>query len=446
MQNINAATLIDKAPLNTQHKILVFWCALIMLFDGYDLVIYGSVLPRLMAEWHLTPQTAGLLGAASLMGMMIGAVTLGMAADKFGRKNIIVACTILSSLAVAMNGFAYDTTTFFICRLLTGVGLGGAVPNLVTIIKEMAPSSHRNRLINLMLSFYGVGAIISALSGLFLIPTFGWEVTFWIAGSCILVVPIMYKTLPESISYLIQKNKQSEVIRTLAKFNPAHKHQPNMHYVVDVTAHQQKIPLIGLFTEGKATKTLLIWIGFAMVMLMVYGLSTWLPKLMNVGGYSLGSSITFLVTLNLGAIIGALVFGVLADKWGAKATLIFGYLLAAVSISFLGFHPPAFILSFLLIIAGGATVGSMSVIHTLAADFYPANIRSTGVSFSAAMGRFGAISGPLFGGYLLAMDLPFEQNFMFFAIPGIIGAVAIGLFTHQKSSLAHPALKGEVYE
>lgn len=442
MQKINAATLIDKAPLNKHHKILVFWCAIVMLFDGYDLVIYGSVLPHLMKEWQLTPQTAGLLGAASLMGMMLGAVTLGMAADKFGRKNIIIACTILSSLAVAMNGFAQDTTTFFICRLLTGIGLGGAVPNLVTIIKEMAPGTHRNRLINLVLAFYGVGAIISGLAGLLLIPTFGWQATFWVAGICILLIPLMYKTFPESISYLIQKNQQSEVVKTLKKFNPAHQHQPAMHYVVETTASKQKIPVVGLFTENKAIGTLLIWSGFAMVMLMVYGLNTWLPKLMNVGGYSLGSSITFLVTLNVGAIIGTLIFGVLADKWGAKSTLIFGYLLSATSISCLGFHPPTLVLSALLMIAGGATVGSMSVIHTLAADFYPANIRSTGVSFSAAMGRFGAISGPLFGGYLLAINLPFQQNFILFAIPGLIGAIAIGLFTQKKIVATTQMVKG----
>lgn len=442
MQKINTVGLIDQVPLNKHHKILVFWCALIMLFDGYDLVIYGSVLPHLMTEWQLSPQTAGLLGAASLMGMMLGAVTLGMAADKFGRKNIIIGCTIISSLAVTMNGFAYDTNTFFICRLLTGVGLGGAVPNLVTIIKEMAPGAYRNRLINLVLSFYGVGAIISGLSALFLIPKFGWQITFWIAGICIFFIPFMYKTFPESISYLIQKNKQVDVIKTLEKLNPQHKHQPEMLYVIETTSATQKLPVISLFTEGKALRTLLIWSGFAMVMLMVYGLNTWLPKLMNVGGYSLGSSITFLVTLNIGAILGTLIFGVIADKFGAKKTLIFGYLLASISISFLGFHPPAFILTLLLVIAGGATVGSMSVIHTLAADFYPTNIRSTGVSFAAAMGRFGAISGPLFGGFLLAISLPFEQNFMVFAIPGVIGATAIALFTHKKTTSAQQLMKG----
>jgi len=442
MQKVNAIGLIDQTILNKHHKLLVFWCSIIMMFDGYDLVIYGSVLPHLMTEWQLSPQTAGLLGAASLMGMMIGAITLGMAADKFGRKNIIIFCVIIASIAVAMNGFAYDTTTFFICRLLTGIGLGGAVPNLVTIVKEMSPDTHRNRLITLVLAFYGVGAILSGLSGLYFIPRFGWEITFWVAGLFIFVIPIIYKTFPESISYLIHKNRQEEVVKTLEKFNPQHQHQPEMRYVVDITDHSQKIPIIGLFTEGKALGTFLIWCGFAMVMLMVYGLNTWLPKLMNVGGYSLGSSISFLVTLNIGAILGTLIFGILADKIGIKKALILGYLLSVVSISCLGFHPPAFLLTILLIIAGGATVGTMAIIHALAADFYPTNVRSTGVSFAAAMGRFGAISGPLFGGFLLAANLPFEQNFMVFSIPGIIGAIMIGLLTYRKPSVKQQIVNG----
>lgn len=441
MQKVNAIGLIDRTTLNKHHKLLVFWCSIIMLFDGYDLVIYGSVLPHLMTEWALSPQTAGLLGAASLMGMMIGAVTLGMAADKFGRKNIIICCIVLASFAVALNGFAHNTQTFFICRLFTGIGLGGAVPNLVTIIKEMSPNTHRNRLITLMLSFYGVGAILSGISGLFFIPRFGWQITFWVAGLFIFVIPFIYKTFPESISYLIHKNRQANVVKTLEKFNPQHQHQPEMQYVIDLTPPSQKIPVIGLFTEGKGLGTLLIWCGFAMVMLMVYGLNTWLPKLMNVGGYSLGSSISFLVTLNIGAILGTLIFGIIADKIGTKKALILGYLLSVLSISCLGFHPPAILLTLLLIIAGGATVGTMAVIHALAADFYPTNMRSTGVSFSAAMGRFGAISGPLFGGFLLAINLPFEQNFMVFSIPGIIGAISIALFKHRKSSAIQQAVK-----
>lgn len=194
----------------------------------------------------------------------------------------------------------------------------GAVPNLVTIIKEMSPNTHRNRLITLMLSFYGIGAILSGISGLYFIPRFGWQITFWVAGLFIFVIPFIYKTFPESITYLIHKNRQADVIKTLEKFNPQHQHILGMQYIVGSIPPSQKIPVVGLFTDGKGLGTLLIWCGFAMVMLMVYGLNTWLPKLMNVGGYSLGSSISFLVTLNIGAILGTLIFGMIADKFGTK--------------------------------------------------------------------------------------------------------------------------------
>lgn len=428
MQNIDVTSILDKAPINKQHFILVFWCSVIMLFDGYDMVIYGSLLPHLMNDWQLSAQQAGFLGSASLIGMMIGAVTLTIAADKFGRKRIVLFCTTLFSLAVLSNCFADNPANFFICRLFTGIGLGGAIPTMVTIIKEMAPSDYRNRLINFMLAMYGVGAILSGLAGLFLIPVLGWQAVFILGGLSILLLPLLYKTFPESVRYLVQKNLQHEVIHALKKLNPNHQHQEGMLYINEGVGSEQKTSLLNLFNHGRAFQTILIWLCFAMIMLMVYGVNTWLPKLMNISGYSLGASITFLVVLNIGNIFGTMLFGALADKWGVKSTLILGLLICACAIAALGLHPPMLLLHTLLLIAGGVMFGSLSVAHALAADFYPTSIRSTGIGFSAAMGRFGAIGGPLLGGLILSMQLPFELNFIVFAIPGVIGALVIGLF------------------
>ena len=412
-----------------------------MLFDGYDMVIYGSLLPHLMNDWQLSPERAGVLGSASLIGMMVGAMSFTIAADQLGRKKIILLCTTVFSLAVILNSFANNPTSFFVLRFFTGMGLGGAVPIMVTIIKEMAPSTHRNRLINFMLAMYGVGAILSGLAGLFLIPAFGWQSVFVLAGLSIFLLPLLYKTFPESVSFLIQTQQQQKVVQSLRKLNPFHQHQADMVYVNEVASPDQKTSLLSLFRDGRGFKTLLIWLSFAMLMLMVYGVNTWLPKLMNVGGYTLGSSITFLVVLNIGNIFGTMLFGALADKWSAKPTLIFGFLVCAVSISSLGFHPPTLLLYLLLILAGGVMFGSLSVVHALAADFYPTQIRSTGVGFAAAIGRFGAIAGPLFGGSLLAMQLPFEYNFIVFAIPGLIGAMAMSLFIPKSKSPNSAQLK-----
>lgn len=441
MQRINAVDVVDSAKLNGFHYLLVFWCSFIMMFDGYDLVIYGSVLPHLMTEWSLSAGQAGMLGSSSMLGMMVGALTLGTVADRFGRRPIILFCVALFSLAAFANAFAHDATTFGLCRFLTGVGLGGVVPNLVTILKEMSPGAYRNRLINLMLSFFAVGGLLSALAGMYLIPAFGWHSPFYIAGLSIVALPLLYKTLPESVAYLVHRDRQAEVARVLGKINPAHTPVGEVHYQLDAQNAGAGTSLVALFQGGRSLATLMLWLSFGMCMLMVYGLNTWLPKLMSSGGYPLGSSVMFLFVMNVGALIGQLASGVIADRWGCKPTLLVLFAVSAISISLLGIKPGAVTLYALLLLAGGATVGCLSLVHTLAADLYPANARSTGVSMAAAVGRCGAVAGPLLGGYLLSLSLPFAQNFLLFGLPGVLAVVSVLLITQRHAAASIEAVK-----
>jgi AAHS family benzoate transporter-like MFS transporter len=442
MRTINASEVVNAARLNRFHYLLVFWCSFIMMFDGYDLVIYGSVLPHVMSQWSLTPGQAGLLGASSMVGMMCGAVTLGTQADRFGRRRIILFCVALFSVAALANAFATGPTSFAICRFITGAGLGGVVPNLVTILKEMSPGSCRNRLINLMLSFFAVGGLLSGVAGIYLIPALGWHSPFYLAGLSILALPLLYRTLPESVAYLLHRDRQAEVDEILRRINPEHRPIGEVRYVLAPSEIDSagRTSMIALFGNGRALSTLMLWLSFGMCMLMVYGLNTWLPKLMSNGGYPLGSSIVFLVVMNLGSLIGTLISGVVADKWGCKKTLVLFFALAAVSISLLGIRPDVTALYVLLLVAGGSTVGCLSVVHTLAADLYPAHVRSTGVSMAAAVGRCGAVAGPLLGGLLLSVSLPFEHNFIVFAIPAVIAVFAVLLVArnHTNHPIVHP--------
>lgn len=436
MHAINASEVVNAARLNSFHYLLVFWCSFIMMFDGYDLVIYGSVLPHVMSEWALSPGQAGLLGASSMAGMMFGAVGLGTQGDRFGRRRIILFCVALFSLAAMANAFATGPVSFAVCRFVTGAGLGGVVPNLVTILKEMSPGSCRNRLINLMLSFFAVGGLLSGMAGIYLIPAFGWHSPFYVAGLSLLALPLLYKTLPESVAYLLRRNRQAEVDALLRRINPQHRPAGQVTYVLacDEVGRAGQTSSSALFGDGRALSTLMLWLGFGMCMLMVYGLNTWLPKLMSNGGYPLGSSIVFLVVMNVGSLIGTLVSGVIADRWGCKKTLVLFFALAALSISLLGIQPDVATLYGLLLVAGGSTVGCLSVIHTLAADLYPSQVRSTGVSMAAAVGRCGAVAGPLMGGVLLSMSLPFGHNFLVFAAPGVIAVFAVLLVVQAKST------------
>ncbi|UVJ46287.1 aromatic acid/H+ symport family MFS transporter [Pseudomonas sp. LS1212] len=433
MRHVNVLDVVDSAKLNRFHYLLVFWCSFIMLFDGYDLVIYGSVLPHLMTEWNLSPSQAGVLGASSMAGMMAGAFTLGTLADHLRRRKIILFCVALFSLAALASGFTTTPTEFTVCRFLTGVGLGGVVPNLVTILKEMSPGTCRNRLINFMLSFFAIGGLLSGLVGIYVIPQLGWQAPFYIAGLSCLALPLLYKTLPESVAFLVQKNRQADVSKLLRTINAQHRPGEPVVYGLEASPTQARPSFKALFGGERAISTLMLWLGFGMCMLMVYGLNTWLPKLMNSGGYPLSSSIGFLVIMNVGALTGTLISGYLADRWGCKLTLVVFFALAAVSISLLGIKPGAASLYALLLLAGGSTVGCLSVIHTFAADLYPAHIRSTGVSLAAAIGRCGAVAGPLLGGFLFSLNLPFEQNFLVFAVPGLIAVIAVLLVAQPRA-------------
>lgn len=438
MPSINASEVVNSARLNGFHYLLVAWCSFIMMFDGYDLVIYGSVLPHLMTQWSLTAGEAGLLGSSSMVGMMFGGLSLGTQADRFGRRRIILFCVALFSVAALANALASGPISFSLCRFLTGAGLGGVVPNLVTLLKEMSPGHCRNRLINLMLSFFAVGGLLSGVASIYLIPAFGWPAPFYLAGLSLLALPLLYKTLPESVAYLLHRDQQVQVAALLRRVNPAHAPTGEVSYRLEASADARATSMSALFGQGRALSTLMLWLAFGLCMLMVYGLNTWLPKLMSNGGYPLGSSIVFLVVMNLASLIGTLVSGVIADRWGCRKTLVLCFALAALSISLLGLRPDAALLYGLLLVAGGSTVGCLSVVHTLAADLYPVQVRATGVSMAAAIGRCGAVAGPLLGGLLVSLSLPFEQNFLMFAIPGVLAVFAVLLVTRQRNSNAQP--------
>jgi len=182
----------------------------------------------------------------------------------------------------------------------------------------------------------------------------------------------------------------------------------------------------------------MVWLAFGMCLLMVYGLNTWLPKIMIASGFDLGSSLQFLVVLNIGATVGALAGGWLGDRFGNKKVLVAFFALAVLSLVLLGMNPASVLLNALLFVAGATTIGTLAVIHAFGADYYPTSIRSTGVSWCSAIGRFGAIAGPLLGGSLLALKLPPAQNFLVFAAPGAVAILAVLLVISPK-----PAIRAE---
>lgn len=427
MRNIDVHEVIDNARFTGFHRLIMCLCALLLIFDGYDLFIYGVVLPVIMKDWGLTPLQAGALGSYALFGMMFGALAFGSLADRIGRKKGIAICFALFSGATILNGFATGPTEFGICRFIAGLGCGGLMPNAVALMNEYAPKKIRSTLVAVMFSGYSVGGMLSAGVGIFMLPRFGWESMFFAAAVPLLLLPVILYFLPESIGFLVRQGRHAQARTLLNRLDPSRNIQADD--VLQLTDSKAKgVSVLALFSEGRTVRTLSIWVAFFCCLLMVYALSSWLPKLMANAGYSLGSSLSFLLALNFGGMFGAIFGGWLGDRFNlAKVTVGF-FICAGVSISLLGFNSPMPLLYLLIFVAGATTIGTQILLYATTAQLYGLSNRSTGIGWASGIGRNGAIVGPLLGGALMGINLPLQLNFLAFAIPGVIAALAMMVF------------------
>ncbi|MND59686.1 4-hydroxybenzoate transporter PcaK [compost metagenome] len=394
------------------------------------------VLPVLMKEWGLTPLQAGALGSYALFGMMFGALAFGSLADKIGRKKGIAICFVLFSGFTVLNGFAGSPTEFGICRFMAGLGIGGLMPNVVALMNEYAPKRLRSTLVAIMFSGYSLGGMLSAGVGIYMLPRFGWEAMFFAAILPLLLLPLILWYLPESVGFLLRQGRTEQARAILKRLDPNAGIGDQDQLVLN-EVKVQGAPVLELFREGRGLRTVMIWVAFFCCLLMVYALSSWLPKLMANAGYSLGSSLSFLLALNFGGMFGAIAGGFLGDRFNLPKVVVAFFIVAAVSISLLGFKSPTPVLYLLIGIAGATTIGTQILLYATAAQFYGLAFRSTGLGWASGIGRNGAIVGPLLGGALLGINLPLQLNFMAFAIPGAIAALAM-CFVHQRQPQGAP--------
>ena len=441
MRQIDVHPVIDNARFSRFHWMVMALCALLLIFDGYDLFIFGVVLPSIMQEWGLTPLEAGALGSYALFGMMFGALGFGTLADRIGRKKGIAICFVLFSTATILNGFASNPTEFGIFRFIAGLGCGGLMPNAVALMNEYAPKRLRSTLVAVMFSGYSLGGMLAAGVGIYMLPRFGWESMFFAAAIPLLLLPLILWKLPESVGFLVRQGRHQQAREVLRKVEPGLVIEAGDQLQMS-DAKGQGVAVLELFREGRALRTLCLWLAFFCCLLMVYALSSWLPKLMANAGYSLGSSLSFLLALNFGGMAGAILGGWLGDRFNLGKVMVAFFVAAAASISLLGFNSPTPVLYGLIFIAGATTIGTQILLYAGAAQFYGLSIRSTGLGWASGIGRNGAIVGPLLGGALMAINLPLQLNFIAFAVPGAIAALAMALFTlsGQRRQVASAAL------
>jgi len=426
-------------------------CLVTIVFDGYDLIVYGAVVPTLLQDpdWQLTTEQVGNIGSYALVGMVIGTLTVGALTDIVGRRKIMLGSIVWFSLAMGATALAPSPEVFGLLRFVTGLGLGGVVPTAIALTVEYAPAHRRNFNNALMFSGFSIGGVLAAVLAINLVPDFGFRTMFWIGiAPLFLVVPLAYRYLPESVSFLLARGRYDEARELAAKYDVP-LDIPAADAPAEPAADRRAGALAVLFSRQHVLATVLFGVASFFGLLLVYGLNTWLPQIMREAGYPLGSALRFLLILNVGAVVGALLVSLLADRFGSKQVTTLAFLSAAVSIYALSLEPSAALLYLLIAVAGFGTIGTQILVNGYVATHYPADSRATALGWSLGVGRIGAIVGPTFGGWMLASGRGLEWNFYGFAVPAVLGAAVIAAVpaaarrARQAVPSRHPAPEAE---
>ena len=338
MCQIDMQKLADDARFNRFHAKVLLWCLLILIIDGYDIAVVGIALPSIMQQMGVNASTAGFMASSALFGMMFGAMVLGTLSDRIGRRWALSIGVMLFSVFTAAAGFTKDPISFSVVRFIAGLGIGGVLPVIVAQMVEYSPKKIRSLMTALMTSGYALGGILAAVLGKQLIGEYGWQVVFIAAGVPVLLIPFILKLVPESMTYLISRSRNGELAEVARNLQPGVKHPADAQFVVPTADRVAGAPVSRLFQDGRGPSTVLFWIAFFSGLFMVYALSSWLTKLMAMAGYSLGSALSFVIALNVGAIIGAVGGGWLADKFNIKWVLVGMYALGGVLLYLMTFQ------------------------------------------------------------------------------------------------------------
>jgi AAHS family 4-hydroxybenzoate transporter-like MFS transporter len=363
--------------------------------------------------------------SAGLFGLMIGALVFGPVADRLGRKTVIIFSTLAFGLGALATAFAWDLTSLLVLRFLTGLGLGGAMPNAIALTSDFSPKRRRATMVMIMFCGFSIGAALGGLLAADMIPRFGWRAVFLIGGATpLLMAPILVARLPESVRFLAIKGDAMErVAALLGKISPKTAFAPGAQFVVRET-HLPGIPVAHLFREGRTSVTLLLWVVFFMSLLDIYFLANWLPTVLNDLGASVSEAVVIGSMLQTGGVVGTLALGSLVDRFSFRALgLIYFFGVFAVgAIGQLG-HSAALV-GVAIFAAGFCVIGGQIAANGLTAGFYPTSIRATGVGWALGVGRIGSIVGPVVGGLLLGAKWSAAAVFMAAAGAALCAALA----------------------
>jgi len=432
---LDVRQFLDEHPLSNFQILAATMCGAIAFMDGYDVQAMGFVAPALSAALHIPRPALGPLLSSGTIGMMFGAITFGTLADRFGRKPILIACTLMFGIMSLITATADSLQAMWFYRLLTGFGLGGAMPNTIALTAEYAPKKYRSVAVTTMFCGFSIGAAVGGFVAAGLISSFGWQAVFVVGGLIPLVTAALsFSFLPESIRFLLLKGGEKQrAMKYLSRISRDSEHYDEIVAGADDHASGGN-SVKELFTEGRTIATPLLWVCFFMNLLVLFFLNNWLPTLMNDAGIKVETAIMITTLFQIAGTIGAIFLGWLFDRGFSFRTLALAYVGAAVSVILIGQSGTSIGLLMATVTAAGfCVVGGQTSSQALVANFYPTAIRSTGVGWCHGIGRIGSIVGPILGGMLLTTAVHASSVFWIIAIPSLIGmGAALGVARLQR--------------
>ena len=440
-RSVDVQAFLDEHPFSPFQWLVFALCFAVVLLDGFDTAAIGYIAPSLLAEWGVPrPALAPVLSAA-LFGLAFGALGAGPLSDRFGRKAVLVGAVLAMGTACLGSAIAGSLDALVALRFLTGLGLGAAMPNAVTLMSEFCPAARRATLTNAMFCGFPLGAACGGFLAAWMIPQFGWRSVLLLGGAVPLgVAALLLALLPDSVRHMVAARQPAERIRrVLRRVSPAADDAAAFTATEAAPASGGGAGGVHLvlsrpFIVGSA----MLWLAYFMGLVIFYALINWMPILFRDAGLDARTAALIAALFPLGG-VGAILFGWLMDRFDADLVIAAGFALTAAAVWAIGRTAGDLGLLVLAVLLAGTLMNTaQSSLPALAAGFYPTAGRATGVAWMLGLGRFGGIAGSFLVAELSRRELGFGGIFTVVALPALVAAGALLV-----KRFAHPRIRAE---